>query len=175
MPESNADDRSLGLSDEWLEQAGFKWHQLDRRPTKQWLLWLGDAMLEDWHTFEDLGIEVSLCDSGAGIDEARWNCWLRSDTAHRYSRFIHIRRIFTRAELILMIEGLTGQAWNPANHIYGVLRTPEQAARIRKEQERLDLRLQAARPKWSGVEKDDSRGQALPEHYEDYEQRRGRV
>jgi hypothetical protein len=30
MPESNAGDGSLGLSEEWLEKAGFKWHQLDR-------------------------------------------------------------------------------------------------------------------------------------------------
>lgn len=132
-------------------------------------------MIEDWHTFEDLGIEVSLCICGDGVEEDRWNCWLRSDVAHRYSRFMHIRRISTRAELIRMIEELTGQPWNPASHIYGVMRRPEQAARIRKVQERLDLQLQATRPKWCGIEKDDTRGQALPEHHEDYEQRQGRV
>lgn len=31
------------LTEEWLRQAGFRWDQLDRQPTKQWTLWMGGA------------------------------------------------------------------------------------------------------------------------------------
>ena len=159
------EDLNTLLTEDWLRQVGFKWHQLERQPTKQWLLWLGDANPQPLNSFQDFGIEVA---SGAynentGQDDL-WNCWLRSDIAHRYSRFIHIRAIGTRGELIPMIEGLTGQEWNPANNRHGSMCTPEQAERIRREEQRLDLQLLCNRPPWYESEKDASRGRLLREH-----------
>ena len=34
-------DIDLPLTEEWLKENGFKWHQFDRQPDKHWLLWLG--------------------------------------------------------------------------------------------------------------------------------------
>lgn len=123
------------ITEEWLAEVGFKWHQLDRQPSKHWLLWLGPAIGDGLTAHQDLGLELARSsfewDSG-------WFCWLRSDTAGRYSRFLHIRRVGTKADVIRLVEALTGQKWNPENHLYGSAFTPERAARIRAENERMD-------------------------------------
>jgi len=148
------------LTEEWLKENGFKWHQLDRQPGKQWLLWLGDAASAgDSH---DLGIEVSH-DANDGL----WFCWLRSDCAHRYSRFLHIRHIKTIGDLVAMIEGLTGQKFSRENNLYGVMHTAERAAKLRADAKRLDQRWMREGHPWREIEKDDSRGGALPEHMQD--------
>lgn len=149
------------ISEEWLSEIGFKWHQLDRQQHKHWLLWLGDALGSRATSFDELGIEVSMGSDG------QWFCWLRSDHAGRYSRFIHIRYIKSQAELIGLIEGVTGLSWQPHNVWCGSLRTPETAQRLLAESDRLDRRMLFDGPKWREVEKDDSRGRALPEHMED--------
>ncbi len=163
------------ITEAWLKEASFRWHQLGRQPTKQWLLWLGDT-LQSWRSFEDLGIELAsgVYNERTGANDL-WHCWLRSDAGHRYSRFIHVRHLACRQELITLTEGITGQAWNPANHWYGAMRTPANAERCRREASRLDVERLTTRPKWAGIEQDDSRGRALPEHYEAYELQRASV
>ncbi|WP_315742781.1 MULTISPECIES: hypothetical protein [unclassified Bradyrhizobium] len=148
------------ISEDWLKSVGFKWHQFDRQPDKHWLLWLGGGLRQrpSLTDMEDLGIEIAPCYNG------EWFCWLRSDMAGRYHRFIHLRHIATRADLIQIVEAISGRPWTPENHLYGSLRSPESAARIRADMERLDRRLMLASPKWSDIEEDDTRGRALPEH-----------
>src|SRR5262245_40223058 len=77
------------ITDEWLAEVGFKWHQLERQPYKHWLLWLGDAIKdsENLKSSEDLGIEVTQ----RGEYDESYYCWLRADYAGRYSRFIFVR------------------------------------------------------------------------------------
>jgi len=157
------------LSAEWLASVGFKWTQIDRQPDKHWLLWLGQGLREPGRSltcFEDIGIEVS-----PGLGDYGWFCWLRSDAAGRYHRFIHLRHLETRQDLIEVIVGITGRPWNPENHIYGLLHTPEQAARLRAEHERMDRRLRENNP-WSDLERDPTAGGALPEHREAYDKER---
>lgn len=152
------------ITEKWLKEVGFKWHQLDRQPDKHWLLWLGPAIDDGMTSFEDLGIEVAPRYRSEG-----WFCWLRSDAAGRYHRFIHVRCIFTSEELVKLIEALTGRQWDVANNLYGSMQSPRRAGRIREDQQRMDREL-ATRGKWYEVEKDDSRGRALPEHLEAHEQ-----
>jgi hypothetical protein len=156
------------ITEEWLKEVGFKWHQLERQPNKQWLLWLGDTVLDAngkrplFHSYEDLGIEVGEWSA------TEWHCFLRADGSGRYSRFIHIRTIRYQEDLIKMIEGLTGIEWNPANNLYGAMRTPEQAAHLREKDKRLDQQIVKSRPWRKAIETDDSMGGALPEHLEGY-------
>lgn len=63
-----------------------------------------------------------------------------------------------------MIEGITGQKWNPENNWYGAMRTSSDAEALKNEQQRLDLLVLPERPTWYEHEKDESRGGALPEH-----------
>ena len=44
------------------------------------------------------------------------------------------------------------------------MRKPEDAERIRQESQRFDRRLMESGHPWSDIEKDDTRGRALPEH-----------
>ncbi|MGJ5203596.1 hypothetical protein [Bradyrhizobium sp. HKCCYLR20261] len=148
------------ISDEWLKSVGFRWHQFDRQPDKHWLLWLGGGLRQrpSLTDFEDLGIEVAPGRDGS------WFCWLRSDMSGRYHRFIHLRHIETQADVIQLVEAISGRPWTPENHLYGHLYSPDGAARVRKDLERLDRRLMLQGHKWSDEEEDDSRGRALPEH-----------
>jgi hypothetical protein len=155
------------ITEEWLRESGFKWHQLDRQPEKHWLLWLGAAVRArdgSLTSYEDIGIELA---SGAYAGRDRppeWFCWFRSDAAGRYHRFIHLRHLRLRSDVIAIVEALSGQAWDPANHWYGSLVSPAQAERHRVEHDRLDRVMRRAGHPWFEIEKDDTRGRALPEH-----------
>ncbi len=163
MPE--AIEREL-ITEEWLKSVGFKWEQYDRQSSKMWTLWLGSALVDEadgnkrrmFGDATDVGIEVS---TGLHAHEVTtWSCFLRSDTAGRYHRFIHLRYLLYRDELVAMIEAITGQKFIPENCFYGAMEFPEYAERRRAEQERLDRKLIQNRGKWSDHEKDDTRGRA---------------
>jgi len=147
------------ITDDWLGKIGFKWHQMDRQPDRHWLLWLGDALEDQAVCYEDLGIELS-----RGSDGERWYfCWLRSDAAGRYQRFLHVRRLYRRGDLFDLILGLTGQCFNPDHAWYGGLRTPERARRLAAEYDRMDLKIMRSHP-WHESEKDDTKGGPLIDH-----------
>ncbi len=155
------------ITEDWLKIVNFKWHQFDRQPGKQWLLWMGVVANTDAQTGrqsmftgdEDLGIEVA-CTS----DNQGWHCWLRADTSGRYSR-IHIRTIRFQGELIALVSALSGSDWNPENHLYGKIFTAAQAAQIRERDKRLDIKIVKGRP-WTDLERDGSLGRAMVEHME---------
>lgn len=164
-------ERDELLTEDWLRAAGFKWHQLDRQPNKHWLLWLGEAMRGGmFSSYEDLGIEVATT-SGIGT----WFCWLRDDAGGRYHRFIHLRHIETVRDLVGIIEGLTGRPFDSTLCIGGSLRTPEQAARIREADARLDRRFNREGGAWSPLERDPDGGRPLIDHLEAHERDRGRL
>lgn len=131
------------ITEQWLRDAGFKWQQGERCPTKHWLLWLGGAIVnsDDRLTCspEDLGVEVAQVTP----DSEHWFCWVRADYACRYCRFVHVRHIKYAEAIVALIFGLTGRAFDPADAFYGSLRTPEQAARMRREESELHHRLAA--------------------------------
>lgn len=158
----------LPISEEWLRSVGFRWSQIERQSEKHWILWLGNALVEPepWPgagtggDSEQLGIEIS------NAHQFGWNVWMRSDLAGLYHRFIHLRHVAFQDEVIALVEALTGQSWDVANHWWGAVCTPVRAQRHRAEQDRLDLkRLRAAHP-WYEQEKDPSRARALPEEKE---------
>lgn len=134
MPNLTPDD----LSEDWLRACGFKWEQCDRQPSKHWILWLGDALVDpvEGRAFcdsSDLGIELA-----KHHKYAVWYCWIRADYGMRYCRFLHVRHMAKQAEVVQLIEALTGRPFVPADSMYGCLRTTEDAERLRKESERLD-------------------------------------
>lgn len=160
------------ITEEWLKSVGFKWHQLERQPAKQWLLWLVECVdcgreRGRFGSFEDCGIELT----PNGFREPRdpdddwWFCWFRGDSAGRYHRFIHLRHLRYQHEVIALVEALSGRRWNPANHLYGSVRCQACGDKIRAERNRIDIRRMQDF-KWSEIEKDDTRGRALPGHME---------
>lgn len=153
---------AMPITDEWLASIGFKWHQMDRQPHKHWVLWLGDAMGEPTICFTDIGIEVS-----RAIREG-YHCWIRSDAAHRYGRFLHVRYLYSEADLYSVIAGLVGRPFDPTHCWYGSLRTPASAERFREEADRLDRRLADA-----FGDTDETKGRPLAEHLRAYEKPNG--
>jgi hypothetical protein len=132
------------ITETWLRESGFRWEQCDRQPTKHWLLWLAEACIDPVETSRrmfassstDLGIEIA-----QGPGGPPWYCWLRADYAGRYSRFMHVRYMANQEEVVALIEALTGRPWKSEDVMYGSLRAPEVAARLREDEQRLDKRL----------------------------------
>lgn len=153
------------ITEDWLKSVGFKHHEFKRQGDKHWCLWLGGALDDGKFTsFEDLGLELAPNAYAGQNEPRRWFCWLRGDTSHRYARFIHIRHICTQAEVQQLVQVLSGQEWNPANHWGGTLYTPRNIQHIRRTLDRADHQMRESGTKWADIEKDDSRGRALPEH-----------
>lgn len=94
------------ITEFWLKEVGFKPHWFAGQPNKHWLLWVG----------EDLGLELSF-----GREKPRpwWFCWLRTSGEHTYERFINIRDLSTKHEVIQLVQAVTGRRWNPARHYNG--------------------------------------------------------
>lgn len=135
------------LTEDWLRDAGFKWEQFDRQPSKHWVLSIATACIDPhekgrrmWAAPDDLRIEVAYNDG----EQPYWFCWLRSDFAGRYARLIHLRHITTIKELVTIIEAVTGRDFVSVDCLYGMFHAPENAANLRKESQRLDKRLQTA-------------------------------
>jgi len=119
------------LTEAWLREVGFKWHWFAGQPHKHWLLWLGYGLQESHASTsnaEDIGIELSI---GRNGKTPWWFCWLRSGGEHTCNRLIHVRHMSTKRDVALLVEGITGQRWNPENHYYGSMLGPKQARRER--------------------------------------------
>jgi hypothetical protein len=159
-------ENDLPITEAWLRSVGFKWHQFDRQPNRQWLIWVGAASGEWGCSDQDLGVEVAPMRSRPDGEDERWFCWLRSDSSHRYSRFIHVRHIRSRGDVIALIEALTGQPWNPELHLYGSVHHPKHAEQLKADRERLDKVLAERGPSWYQTEKNEDRGRPLREHME---------
>jgi hypothetical protein len=130
------------ITEDWLRACGFKWEQHDRQQSKHWLLWLGWALSDpnEGRAFadaHDLGIELAHNDNG----EDFWYCWVRADYCNRYNRFLHVRHMAQQREVVALIEALTGRPFVPSDSMYGCLRTPEDAARLKRESELLHMRV----------------------------------
>lgn len=153
------------ITEEWLKANGFLYHQLDRQPDKHWLLWLGGAMPDKMTSYEDLGIEL------APTLDGKWFCWLRADSSHRYSRFLHVRHLSATRDVVELISALVGAPFDPSNCSGGHLRTSEDQARIAKLQERMDQKMLIETPAylaWHPVEADRYAGGPLHEHQRAY-------
>lgn len=136
------------ITEEWLRSVGFKYDTPDPRDRekKHWTLWFGSCIKSSG---DELAVELAYWKP-----DDDWHCWLRSDIAHRYHRFIHIRHLKTATELIHLVEGLTGQKWDSANNLYGVMHSPKVAESYRKEIDRLDMNFNEQNCKWSTTEQD---------------------
>ena len=94
------------ITDLWLREVGFKPHWFANQPNRHWLLWLDD----------DLGLELSF---GREKPEPWWFCWVRTGGEHTHDKFIHVRYLTSKHEVITLVQALTGRRWNPSTHFNG--------------------------------------------------------
>lgn len=146
-------DLDLPIDEDWLKASGFRWSQLARQPEQHWLLWLGSATNESAGTgticMEDIGIELA-----PGCRDDRWFCWFRADTAGTYSRFVHVRYMRTRLDVVRLVEAITGFPWTPERHIAGVCRGPKAHAHVQEWLSRADVALTVGGYPWHDIERD---------------------
>jgi hypothetical protein len=146
------------ITEVWLKENGFKWHEVERSGV-HWLLWMGGCIANHpdkkyhSHSYDDFGIELSKFMP----NEPVWSVFYRADYAGRYSRFIYVREVWEVEQLTRLIEAITDIPFDKANTWYGSLIRPEQAARYREqEKHRLD-RTMALEGRWLNDEKDPTK------------------
>ena len=102
------------LTEEWLASVGFKYRDPHgRQPFKHWAIKFNEK--------NDYGLEIETTKPGwinqhgehIGADGG-WFLWIKREHKH-----IHLRHILTRAEMIQIIEAISGLPWNPNNHVWG--------------------------------------------------------
>lgn len=96
------------ITDLWLHEVGFIPHTVESQVGQHWLLWLGP----------DLGLELSF---GRETPRPWYFCYLRTRGDHSPSRFINLRDLTSKHEVIMLVQGLTGRRWNPARHANGAV------------------------------------------------------
>jgi hypothetical protein len=95
------------ITELWLHEVGFKPHTFVNQPGQQhWLLWLN----------EDLGLELQF---GREKPQPWWFCWLRAGGPHTPDRFMNLRDLTSKHEVITLVQALTGRRWNPSAHKNG--------------------------------------------------------
>lgn len=122
------------ITEDWLSEVGFKWHQGERQPNKHWTLWLGWGSSETRQDMHDIGIEITMSGwpnrFGQYVgDKTKWMCWI----ARKGSYGFFVRDIKLKDDVIKLVEALTGEKWNPENHMYGNCYAPELAKTIREK------------------------------------------
>ena len=88
------------ITEHWLRTVGFKPHVFARQPNRHWLLWVGHVARDcrrRTRQREDLGIELSF---GGASPWEWWYCWLRTGTPHTPDRFIHLRDVSQKWEVV---------------------------------------------------------------------------
>ena len=96
------------ITEDWLAEVGFKYREPeDRQPFRHWTLTFSE------HDDDGLYIETTmpgwLNSEGVHIGADRgWFLWLG-----RGHKFIHLRHVYEQAEIIAVVEALTGEPWSP--------------------------------------------------------------
>ncbi len=131
-------DGTEHISEDLLRDLGFKWHYVERSP-RHWVLWIGQAIPHRYGMSpDDFGVELG---RSFVPDNSPWSLWFRADYAGRYSRFLFCRDVTHLGDLALIVEAIIGRPWRRHDILYGQLWEPEQANRLRAEDDRLDLRI----------------------------------
>ena len=124
------------ISEQWLIDSGFKYYQEERQTHKHWQLWLGWGNDQNSSCIDDIGIELTMAwwpnRNGEKIGNADgWNCWIISHSGMR--KHVHVRHLRTKAEVIKLVEAITGVDWDPSNHMYGNCYYAEMAKRLKTQ------------------------------------------
>jgi hypothetical protein len=130
----------IEITREWLHEVGFG-------RDDPWSLWLREGTGTSTSDLVEAGmIAVEL--SPVPEHEGRWFCRLRTHMLDGLNHAVLLRQIARRRDLVDIVEAISGQSWDPANHFMGRLVTPERAAQNRDAIARLDEHLQDLGPAW---------------------------
>lgn len=121
------------ITDEFLKASGFK---LGGRDGTHRVLWLGWCPRQRGRDTADIGLELAAGRSGDG----EWFCWIVQEDPRRS---VHVRGVRFEREVIVLVEALTDKAWDPKHHWYGIVRTPDDAERLAKEEADREQRRKA--------------------------------
>lgn len=114
------------ISYAWLKDVGFRCRAKSRGTNGSWRIWISEELGSD-----DLGLELAVV---PGSDSTEWNCWL-GNASGRFERFLRMRPMRTQGDVIRLVEGLSGLAWEPAHHLYGIVLSEARAVAFLNEQQ----------------------------------------
>lgn len=102
------------ITEEWLGQVGFKYREPERgQPFRHWKLTFAER--DDYGLYIETTMPGWLNKAGEHVGkESGWFLWIG-----REASFLHLRHVFKQAEIVALVEFLSGQPWVPskAGHV----------------------------------------------------------
>lgn len=102
------DNLDAEITEDWLASVGFKYREPgERQPFRHWTLTFSEP--DDCGMYLETTMPGWLNAKGdhIGADHG-WFLWLGRD-----HKFIHLRHVYVRSEIVLMVEALIGCTWEP--------------------------------------------------------------
>lgn len=99
----------VAITEEWLAEVGFKYREPgERQQFRHWTLTFSEP--DDYGMFIETTMPGWLNAAGDHIGADRgWFLWLG-----REHKFIHLRHVWEREEIVAVVEALTGAKWEPS-------------------------------------------------------------
>ena len=96
------------ITEEWLGSVGFKYREPgERQQWKHWTLTFSEP--DDHGLYLETTAPGWLNRNGEHINaDSGWFLWIGRGTQH-----IHTRHVYEQAEIVALVEALTGQKWEP--------------------------------------------------------------
>lgn len=96
------------ISEDWLAEVGFKYREPgERQPFRHWTLTFSEP--DDDGMYLETTMPGCLNAKGEHVGADRgWFLWLG-----REHKFIHLRHVYEREEIVAVVEALTGLPWVP--------------------------------------------------------------
>lgn len=98
----------MEITEEWLASVGFKYREPgERQQFRMWRLTFSEP--DDYGMYLETTMPGHLNANGEHVGRDRgWFLWLG-----REHKFMHLRHVWHREEIIAIVEALVGQTWEP--------------------------------------------------------------
>lgn len=99
----------VDITEDWLASVGFKYREPgERQQFRHWTLTFSEQ--EDYGLYLEMTMPGWINRNGEHVGTERgWFLWIG-----REHKFIHLRHVFDRSEVVALVEALTGQPWSPS-------------------------------------------------------------
>lgn len=100
--------RDEPITEEWLGEVGFKYREPgERQPFRHWTLQFSERT--DCGLYIETTMPGWINRDGEHVGAERgWFLWIG-----REHKFLHVRHVFTKGEIIALVEALSGLPWEP--------------------------------------------------------------
>lgn len=116
----NGNREMTAITEKWLGEVGFKYREPgERQPFRHWTLQFSEP--NDYGLYIETTMPGWINKDGVHVNaDNGWFLWIG-----REHKFLHVRHVYEQAEIIALVEALSGLPWNPTKRGLVPVRTIE--------------------------------------------------